>query len=128
MLRSKSPSQVSTIRIADSWVVSGMDGQRARLAKYFELCTADPPCGQLPVGGLLVTNADSTTKFHLLLPWSERLIKLGNGKALGICKICAELLKAGVEAMIHGMYAVLTAVWQSRTIPADWKRDLVFAI
>ncbi|KAG0726185.1 LINE-1 retrotransposable element ORF2 protein [Chionoecetes opilio] len=40
----------------------------------------------------------------------------------------AELLKAGGEAMIRGLHAVLTAVWQSGTIPPDWKRGLVAPI
>lgn len=36
-----------------------------------------------------------------------------------------ELLKAGDEAMIYGLHAVLTAVWQSGTIPSYWKRGLI---
>ncbi|KAG0713639.1 Pikachurin [Chionoecetes opilio] len=35
---------------------------------------------------------------------------------------------AGGEAMIRGLQAVLTAVWQSGTIPPDWKRGLVVPI
>ncbi len=31
-------------------------------------------------------------------------------------------------AMIHGLHAVLTAVWQSVTIPPEWKRELVVPI
>ena len=40
----------------------------------------------------------------------------------------AELLKAGDEAMTRGLHAVLTAIWQSGTIPPDWKRGLVVPI
>ena len=36
-----------------------------------------------------------------------------------------ELLKAGDEAMIRGLHAVLTTVWHSGTIPPDWKKGLV---
>ncbi|XP_076059698.1 uncharacterized protein LOC143036335 [Oratosquilla oratoria] len=50
--------------------------------------------------------------------------KLKGGKAAGICNISGELLKAGDEVMIHGLYAVLSAVWQSGTIPSDWQRGL----
>ena len=50
------------------------------------------------------------------------------GKAAGICNISAELLKAGGEAMICGLHAVLTAVWHSGTIPPDWKKGLVVPI
>ena len=53
------------------------------------------------------------------------MAKLRGGKVAGICKISAELLKAGDEAMIHGLHAVLTAVWHSDSIPPDWKKGLV---
>ena len=56
------------------------------------------------------------------------MAKLRGGKAAGICNINAELLKAGGKAMIHGLHAVLTAVWHSVTIPPDWKRGLVIPI
>ena len=49
--------------------------------------------------------------------------------AAGICNISAELLKAGGEAMIRGLHAVLTAVWHSgNTLPPDWKKGLVVPI
>ena len=54
--------------------------------------------------------------------------KLKGGKAAGICNISAELPKAGGEAMIRGLRAVLTAVWHSGTIPSDWKKELVVPI
>ncbi|KAG0710615.1 Cytochrome P450 10 [Chionoecetes opilio] len=46
----------------------------------------------------------------------------------GIDTVTAELLKARGEAMIRGLHAVLTAVWQSGAIPPDWKRGLVVPI
>ena len=51
----------------------------------------------------------------------EAVAKLRDGKAAGIRNISAELLKAGGEAMIRGLHAVLTAVWHSCTIPTNWK-------
>lgn len=44
--------------------------------------------------------------------------------ASGIFNISAELLRAIVKAMTGG----LTDVWQSDTIPHDWKVDLVVLI
>lgn len=35
------------------------------------------------------------------------------------------MLKAGAEAMICGLHAVLPAVWQSSVVPPDWKRGSV---
>ena len=52
----------------------------------------------------------------------EVMCKLRGGKAASICNISAELLKAGGEAMIRGLHAILTAIWHSGTIPPDWKR------
>ncbi|KAG0721870.1 Ankyrin repeat and SOCS box protein 3 [Chionoecetes opilio] len=52
---------------------------------------------------------------------------LSNGAQV-MHKMSAELLKTGGEAMIRGLHAVLTAVWQSGTIPPDWKRGLVVPI
>ena len=54
----------------------------------------------------------------------EAVEKLTDGKATGICNLSAELLKAGGEAMIHGLHAVLTTVWHSGTILPDWKKGL----
>ena len=58
----------------------------------------------------------------------EAVAKLSGGKATGICDMSAELLKAGGEAIIHGLHAVLTAVWHSGTIPPDWKKGLILPI
>ena len=130
-LRSKSPSQVSAIRTADGSLVSDMDGQRARWAEYFEqLYMVDPPSRQLTTTGLETLEADPPIDETppSLDEVREAVARLRGGKAPGVCNISAELLKAGGEAMIHGLHAVLTAVWQSGTIPPDWKRGLVVPI
>ena len=130
-LRSKSPSQVSAIRTADGSLVSDMDGQRARWAEYFEqLYMVDPPSRQLTTTGLetLETDPPIDETPPSLDEVREAVARLRGGKAPGVCNISAELLKAGGEAMIHGLHAVLTAVWQSGTIPPDWKRGLVVPI
>ena len=130
-LRSKSSSQASAIRAADGHLVSDMDGQRARWAEYFEqLYMADPPSGQLPVAGLQMAEANPPIDEAppSLDEVREAVARLRGGKAPGVCNISAELLKAGGEAMTRGLHAVLTAVWQSGTIPPDWKRGLVVPI
>ena len=58
----------------------------------------------------------------------EAVGKLRGGKAAGICKIRGELLKAGGEAMICGLHAVLTTVWHSGTIPPNRKKGLVVPV
>ena len=47
------------------------------------------------------------------------------GKAPGICGIHAELLKAGGNAALMSLHAVLCSVWNTGIIPTDWKRGLV---
>ncbi|KAG0723224.1 putative protein in type-1 retrotransposable element R1DM [Chionoecetes opilio] len=108
-----------------------MDGQMARWAEYFgQLFTVDPPTEQLHTTGLQAVDADPPIDETApsLDKVREAVAKLKGGKAAGVCNISAELLKAGGEAMIRGLHAVLTAVWQSGTIPPDWKRGLVVPI
>ncbi len=38
------------------------------------------------------------------------------------------IIEESRTVMIHGLHAVLTAFWQSGTIPSDWKRGLVVPI
>ena len=47
------------------------------------------------------------------------------GKATGICAIHAELLKAGGNAALVSLHAVLCSAWNTGIIPTDWKRGLV---
>ncbi|KAG0723026.1 LINE-1 retrotransposable element ORF2 protein [Chionoecetes opilio] len=108
-----------------------MDRQMARWAEYFgQLFTVDPPTEQLHTTGLQSVDADPPIDETApsLDEVREAVAKLRGGKAAGVCNISAELLKAGGEAMIRGLHAALTAVWQSGTIPPDWKRGLVVPI
>ena len=47
------------------------------------------------------------------------------GKAPGICGIHAELLKAGVNAVLVSLHAVRCSAWNTGIIPTDWRRGLV---
>ena len=94
----------------------------ARWAEYFEqLFKVNPPSGQLQTTGLQVVDADPPINEAApsIDEVKEAVAKLKDGKAAGICNISAKLLKAGGEAMIHGLHAVLTVVWHSGTIPSD---------
>ena len=55
----------------------------------------------------------------------EAVAKLREGNAACVCNISAELLKAGDEAMIRGLHAVLTAIWHLGTITTNWKKVVV---
>ena len=85
----------------------------ARWSEYFEqLFKVNPSTGQLQATGLQVMDADPP--FNEAAPSIDKVIeavaKLRDEKIADICNISAELLKAGGEAMIHGLHAVLTAV------------------
>ena len=86
-----------------------------------DLYYAKVPSGQLRTAGLQTLDADPPIDETApsIGDVKEAVAKLRGGKAAGICNISAELLKAGGEAMIRGLHAVLTAVWHSGTIPPD---------
>ena len=123
-LHSKSTSQVSAIQTADGCLVSYMDGQMACWAEHFEqLIVVNPPGRQLPATGLQVMDAhppinETAPSFD---EEKEAVAGLRGGKAVGICTISVELLKAGGKVMICGLHALLTVVWHSGTIPSVWK-------
>ena len=130
-LRSKSTTQTTTIRTADGRTVTDADEVRARWAEYFEqLYVAEPPSRQLSLAGVEISAAVPPVDESppSLAEVREAVNKLKSGKAAGVCNISAEMLKAGGEAMIQGLHAVLCAVWRSGTIPPDWKRGLVVPI
>ena len=47
------------------------------------------------------------------------------GKAPGICGIHAQLLKAGGNAVLVSLHAVLCSAWNTGIIQTDWKRGFV---
>ena len=51
--------------------------------------------------------------------------QLKGGKAPGICGIHIELLKAGGNAVLMSLHAVLCSAWNTDIISTDWKRGLV---
>lgn len=60
--------------------------------------------------------------------WCDRrCVKLRVGKTTGVCNMRGYLLKAGGQAVIHGLDAVLSGI-QSDTMPPDWKRGLFIHI
>ena len=130
-LRSKSTTQVSSVRTADGRLVSDADEVRARWAEYFEgLYRADPPTRQLPTDDVQIAVPDPPIDEAppSLAEVRMAVAKLKGGRAAGVCGIAGELLKAGGEDMIRGLHAVLTAVWQTGTIPPDWKKGLIVPI
>ena len=101
--------------------MSDANGQMVRWAAYVEqLFTVDPLRGQLQTGGLQMLGADTSIKETALSIDDVKKDVAKLKKAAGFYNISVELLKAGGEAMVHELHAVLTAVWHSGTIPSAW--------
>ena len=88
---------------------------------------ADPPAVELDVKGVTIPIADPPMNCHPVsfveIQAAVNLLKWG--KAPGICGIHAELLKAGGNALLMSLHAVLYFVWNTVIIPTDCKRGLV---
>ena len=112
---------MNAIQTADGCFISDVDGQMVRLAKYFEQLFTS---GQLQTAGLPSLDADPPIDetASSIDDFKETVAKLRGGKAACICTISMELHRAGSEAIISEMYAVLTAVRHSGTIPLTGKR------
>ena len=91
---------------------------------------AEPPTRRLSLAGVDIAAADPPVDETppSLAEVREAVNKLNCGKAAGVCNVRAEMLKGRGEAVIHGLHAVLSAVWQCGTISPDWKRGLVVHI
>jgi len=50
---------------------------------------------------------------------------LKNGKAAGIDGIQTELIKAGGKTMVATLTELCNKVWNTETVPADWKDSVI---
>ena len=101
---------------------------KARWAGYFErLYQVDPPAAELDVRGptILIAEAQINCDPPSFVETRAAVNRLKWGKAPRICGIHAELLKAGRNAALVSLHAVLCSAWNTGTIPTDWKRGLV---
>ena len=100
----------------------------ARWAGYFErLYQTDPPSVELDVRGVTIPIADPPINCGppLFVETQTAVNRLKLGHAPGICGFHAELLKAGGNAVLVSLHAVLCSAWNTGIIPTDWKRGLV---
>ena len=101
---------------------------KARWAGYFEwLYLADPPAVELDVRGIIIPIADPPINCAppSFVETQAVVNRLKWGNAAGICGIHAELLKAGENAILMSLHAVLCSPWNTCIIPTDWKRGVV---
>ena len=101
---------------------------KACWAGYFEqLYQADPPAVELDVRGVTIPIADPPINCDppSFVETQAAVNRLKWGKAPGICGIHAELLKAGGNAALMSLHAVLCSVWNTGIITTDCKSGLV---
>ena len=53
---------------------------------------------------------------------------LKNGKAPGVDKITAELLKLGEERVVQWLTQLAVSIWQSESVPEDWVKQLTIPL
>ena len=88
---------------------------------------ADPPNVELDIRGVTIPVADLPINCSppSFVETRAAVNRLKWGKAPGICGIHAELLKAGGDAALVSLHAVLCSAWSAGIIATDWKRGLV---
>ena len=94
-------------------------------AGYFgQLYHADPPAVELDVRGVTIPIADPPINCDPPSFVETRAVvnRLKWGKALGNCGIHAELLKAGGNAALILLHAVLRSAWNTGIIPTEEER------
>ena len=101
---------------------------KAQWAGYFErLYQAYPSAVELDVRGITIPIVDPPINCDppLFVETQAPVNELKWGKAPGICGIHAELLKAGGNAELLSLHALLCYACNTGIIPTDWKGGLV---
>ena len=58
----------------------------------------------------------------------ECIRRLKNRKALGICGITGEMLKAGGDVVVQWLHRIFCVAWESGTVPADWRKAQIVPV
>ena len=101
---------------------------KVRWAAYLQrLSQADPPAVKLEVRGVMIPIAEPPINCgpSLFVEKQAAVNRLKWGKAPGICGIHAKLLKAGGNAVLVSLHAVLCSAWNTGIIPTERKRGIV---
>ena len=125
---SKPIPRCTAVRVEGGGLLTEESEVKAHRAGYFKhMYQADPPAVELVDRGVTIPIADppincDPTSF---VETQAAVNRLKWGKAPGICGIHADLLKAGGNAALMSLHAVLCSAWNTGIIPTDWKRGLV---
>ena len=128
-LRSSKPiPRCTAVRAECGRLLTEESEVNARWASYFErLFQADPPAVELDVRvvTLLIADTSMNCDFPSFVETQAAVNRLKWGKGPGICGIHAELLKAGGNAVLMSLHAVLCSIWNTGIVPTEEKGGLV---
>ncbi len=119
---SKPVPRCTAVRAEGGRLLTEESEVKARWAGYFEqLYQADPPAVELDVRCVTIPVADPPINCGppSLVDTRAAVHRLKWGKVPGICGIHAELLKAGGDAALVSLHAVLCSAWNTGIIPTD---------
>ena len=127
MRSSKPVTRCTAVKAEGDGLLTEESEVKARWAGYFErLYQDDPPAVELDVRGVTIPVADHPIKCGQpsFVETQVAVNRLKWNKAPGICDIHDELLKAGGNAALVSLHAVLCSALNTGIIPTDWKRGL----
>ena len=130
-LRSSKPvPRCTAVRAEGGGLFTEKSEVKVRWVCCFErLYQADQTAVELDVRGVTIPITDPPINCDPLsfVETQAAVNQLKWGTALGICGIKAELLKlkAGGNAVLVSLHAVMCSAWNTGIIPTDWKRGLV---
>ena len=131
-LRSSKPApQCTAVKSSDGILLTEEADIKTRWAEYFEqLYKVDPPAVRLNTVNVVapVPNPPLSCDPPSLAEVGAAVKQLKGGRAPGCCGIHAELLKAGGDAVLESLHAVLRSSWNTGIIPSDWKRGIVIPL
>ena len=96
------------------------------MTSWTRLDQADPPPVELDIRGVTIPIAKPPINCDPpeVVETQAAVNRLKWGEAAGIRGIHVELLKAGENAVLVSLHAVLCSAWNTGIIPTDWKRGL----
>ena len=119
MRSSKAIPRCTAVRAEDGGLLTEVSEVKARWSSYFErLYSADAPTVELDVSGVTIPVSDPQINSGppSFVEKQAAVNRLKWGKAPGICGIHAEQLKAGGNAVLMSLHAVLCSAWNTGVI------------
>ena len=128
MHSSKPVPRCTAVRVESGGLLTEESEVKTSWAGYFErFYQADPQTVESDVRVVAIPIADPSINCDppSFVERQAAVNRFKWGKAPGICGIHAEILKAGGNAVLVSLHAVLCSAWNTGIIPTDWRRGLL---